>query len=103
MSTDRFDAGTKADVFASNVSALRADLARVDALVVISHPHGNHTGGLTVALNVKPGLPVFLPFGSPALGSTAGRASSPRKDRPTSAPTRSRRGRSEAGSRSGRW
>jgi 7,8-dihydropterin-6-yl-methyl-4-(beta-D-ribofuranosyl)aminobenzene 5'-phosphate synthase len=60
-----FDTGTKADVFASNVDALRVDLARVDALV-ISHPHGDHTGGLTVALKGRTGLPVFLPFGAPS-------------------------------------
>ncbi len=60
-----FDTGTKADVFAANVEATGVDLARVDALV-ISHPHGDHTGGLEVALKARPGLPVYLPFGSPA-------------------------------------
>jgi 7,8-dihydropterin-6-yl-methyl-4-(beta-D-ribofuranosyl)aminobenzene 5'-phosphate synthase len=59
-----FDTGTKADVFAANVAALRVDLSRVDALV-ISHPHGDHTGGIPVALKARPGLPVLLPFGSP--------------------------------------
>jgi 7,8-dihydropterin-6-yl-methyl-4-(beta-D-ribofuranosyl)aminobenzene 5'-phosphate synthase len=60
-----FDTGTKADVFASNAGVLRADLSRVDALV-ISHPHGDHTGGLPVALKARAGIPVYLPFGSPA-------------------------------------
>ncbi len=60
-----FDTGTKADVFASNVAALRTDLARIDALV-ISHPHGDHTGGLTVALKARQGLPVYLPLGTPS-------------------------------------
>jgi 7,8-dihydropterin-6-yl-methyl-4-(beta-D-ribofuranosyl)aminobenzene 5'-phosphate synthase len=59
-----FDTGTKADVFARNVGALRVDLSRVGALVV-SHPHGDHTGGLPVALKARPGLPVYLPFGAP--------------------------------------
>jgi 7,8-dihydropterin-6-yl-methyl-4-(beta-D-ribofuranosyl)aminobenzene 5'-phosphate synthase len=60
-----FDTGTKADIFASNVGVLRADLSRVDA-IVISHPHGDHTGGLPVALKARAGLPVYLPFGAPA-------------------------------------
>jgi 7,8-dihydropterin-6-yl-methyl-4-(beta-D-ribofuranosyl)aminobenzene 5'-phosphate synthase len=60
-----FDTGTKADVFAANVGALRVDLSRVDALV-ISHPHGDHTGGIPVALRANPGLPVLVPFGSPS-------------------------------------
>jgi 7,8-dihydropterin-6-yl-methyl-4-(beta-D-ribofuranosyl)aminobenzene 5'-phosphate synthase len=60
-----FDTGTKAHVFAANVAALPVDLSRVDALV-ISHPHGDHTGGIPVALKAKPGLPVLLPFGSPS-------------------------------------
>ncbi len=55
-----FDTGTKADVFAANVGALRVDLSRVDALV-ISHPHGDHTGGIPVALKARPGLPVSCP------------------------------------------
>jgi 7,8-dihydropterin-6-yl-methyl-4-(beta-D-ribofuranosyl)aminobenzene 5'-phosphate synthase len=59
-----FDTGTKADVFAANVGALGVDLSRVDALV-ISHPHGDHTGGIPVALKARSGLPVFLPFGAP--------------------------------------
>ena len=60
-----FDTGTKADIFASNVGVLGADLSRVDALV-ISHPHGDHTGGIPIALKARAGLPVFLPFGSPS-------------------------------------
>jgi 7,8-dihydropterin-6-yl-methyl-4-(beta-D-ribofuranosyl)aminobenzene 5'-phosphate synthase len=58
------------DVFAANVDILRVDLSRIDA-IVISHPHGDHTGGLAVALKARPGLPVYLPFGaSSALAET---------------------------------
>ncbi len=60
-----FDTGTKGDVFAANVGVLRVDLSRIDA-IVISHPHGDHTGGLSVALKGRAGLPVFLPFGAPS-------------------------------------
>jgi 7,8-dihydropterin-6-yl-methyl-4-(beta-D-ribofuranosyl)aminobenzene 5'-phosphate synthase len=59
-----FDAGTKAEIFAANVRTLGVDLSRVDALVV-SHAHQDHTGGLPVALDARPGLPVYLPFGAP--------------------------------------
>jgi 7,8-dihydropterin-6-yl-methyl-4-(beta-D-ribofuranosyl)aminobenzene 5'-phosphate synthase len=60
-----FDTGAKADVLAANVAALRTDLSRIDALV-ISHPHGDHTGGLTVALKARKGLPVYVPLGAPS-------------------------------------
>lgn len=60
-----FDAGTKADVFASNVGALGVDLARVDVFV-LSHPHADHTGGIPVALKARAGLAAVLPFGSPS-------------------------------------
>lgn len=89
-----FDTGTKGDVFAANVGVLRVDLSRIDA-IVISHPHGDHTGGLSVALKGRAGLPVFLPFGAgprPPWRSRCGRpgrASSHRKGRPTSAAMRS--------------
>jgi 7,8-dihydropterin-6-yl-methyl-4-(beta-D-ribofuranosyl)aminobenzene 5'-phosphate synthase len=59
-----FDTGTNAEIFRSNVRALGVDLSRVDALV-ISHPHGDHTGGLGVAVKARAGLPVYLPFGAP--------------------------------------
>ena len=61
-----FDTGAKGEVFAANVAALRADLTRVDT-IVISHPHGDHTGGLAAALKARTGLPVFLPLGAPSV------------------------------------
>lgn len=33
---------------------------------MISHPHGDHTGGIPVAVKARVGLPVLLPFGSPS-------------------------------------
>jgi 7,8-dihydropterin-6-yl-methyl-4-(beta-D-ribofuranosyl)aminobenzene 5'-phosphate synthase len=59
-----FDAGAKADVFSANVAVLGVDLSRVDAIVV-SHPHGDHTGGLGPALKARVALPVYLPAGTP--------------------------------------
>jgi 7,8-dihydropterin-6-yl-methyl-4-(beta-D-ribofuranosyl)aminobenzene 5'-phosphate synthase len=55
-----FDAGTKEEVFRGNVEALGIDLSKVNA-VVISHDHGDHTGGLPVLLRKKPGIPVHVP------------------------------------------
>jgi 7,8-dihydropterin-6-yl-methyl-4-(beta-D-ribofuranosyl)aminobenzene 5'-phosphate synthase len=55
-----FDAGTKADVFSSNVDALNVDLKEVD-LVVISHEHGDHTGGLSRLYEVNPNVSVYYP------------------------------------------
>jgi len=55
-----FDAGTKPEIFARNVHALKVDLKKVD-LVVISHEHGDHTGGLPILFKVNAKLPVYHP------------------------------------------
>jgi 7,8-dihydropterin-6-yl-methyl-4-(beta-D-ribofuranosyl)aminobenzene 5'-phosphate synthase len=55
-----FDAGTKADTFSHNVDALNVDLKEID-LVVISHEHGDHTGGLSRLYKVNPDVSVFYP------------------------------------------
>ena len=55
-----FDAGTKDEIFAANVAALEVDLKEVDA-VVISHEHGDHTGGLPSVFRAKANLPVYHP------------------------------------------
>jgi 7,8-dihydropterin-6-yl-methyl-4-(beta-D-ribofuranosyl)aminobenzene 5'-phosphate synthase len=52
-----FDTGTKPDVLAHNARALGVDLGRLDA-VVLSHDHGDHTGGFP-ALGPRPGLAVY--------------------------------------------
>lgn len=55
-----FDTGTKEDVFLKNIAALKIDLGRVD-LAVVSHLHGDHTGGLDAVLRKKPDLTVYVP------------------------------------------
>lgn len=55
-----FDAGTKPEIFARNIDALEMDLNKVDS-VVISHEHGDHTGGLPRLFKVKANLPVYHP------------------------------------------
>lgn len=54
-----FDTGTKPEILMHNIKQLNVDLAGVD-LVVISHGHTDHTGGLFAVLEKKPGLPVYL-------------------------------------------
>lgn len=60
-----FDTGARGDVLAANVDVLRADLSRID-VIVISHPHQDHTGGLATVLRAKASIPVYLPFGVPS-------------------------------------
>lgn len=54
-----FDTGTKSDLFFRNVEALKADLNRVE-IVVISHDHGDHTGSLVPFLKKKSDVSVYL-------------------------------------------
>jgi 7,8-dihydropterin-6-yl-methyl-4-(beta-D-ribofuranosyl)aminobenzene 5'-phosphate synthase len=55
-----FDAGTREDIFLKNAEALKVDLGRV-GLAVLSHFHGDHTGGLEAALRKRPGLTLYVP------------------------------------------
>jgi 7,8-dihydropterin-6-yl-methyl-4-(beta-D-ribofuranosyl)aminobenzene 5'-phosphate synthase len=65
-----FDAGNDGEVFARNVRALHVDLRRLD-FAVISHRHGDHTGGIGYLLQVNPKLTIYAPnerfglFGGP--------------------------------------
>ena len=65
-----FDAGNDGDIFARNVRALGVDLRRLD-FAVISHRHGDHTGGLAYLLRVNPKVTIYAPverfgiFGGP--------------------------------------
>ena len=61
-----FDTGNDAATFERNVRALHADLRRLD-FVVVSHRHGDHTGGLSYLREVNPGVTIYAPkenFGS---------------------------------------
>jgi 7,8-dihydropterin-6-yl-methyl-4-(beta-D-ribofuranosyl)aminobenzene 5'-phosphate synthase len=69
-----FDSGDNPDIFAQNAKAAGVDLARLD-LVVISHRHGDHMGGLTHLLKLNPKVKIYAPkegfgvFGSSLPGS----------------------------------
>ena len=55
-----FDTGDNPDIFAQNVKAAGVDLTRLD-IVVISHRHGDHMGGLTYVLSVNPKVKIYAP------------------------------------------
>ncbi|TFH49217.1 MAG: MBL fold metallo-hydrolase, partial [Bacteroidia bacterium] len=55
-----FDAGTKPDIFESNLKKMNIDASQVDFLV-ISHEHGDHTGGIPSFAKMKADIPVIIP------------------------------------------
>jgi 7,8-dihydropterin-6-yl-methyl-4-(beta-D-ribofuranosyl)aminobenzene 5'-phosphate synthase len=55
-----FDTGNDGATFERNVRALHVDLHRLD-FVVVSHRHGDHTGGLAYLLKVNPGVTIYAP------------------------------------------
>jgi 7,8-dihydropterin-6-yl-methyl-4-(beta-D-ribofuranosyl)aminobenzene 5'-phosphate synthase len=55
-----FDTGAKSADFAHNAQALGVDLKRLD-LVVLTHRHNDHTGGLNHVLRENPGVTVYTP------------------------------------------
>ena len=59
-----FDTGTKADVFLHNINALKINPKDVE-LVVISHNHGDHTGGLSRFLDENSRVSVYIPVSFP--------------------------------------
>ena len=55
-----FDTGLKADIFASNVKKMNLDLATV-GLLVLSHEHGDHTGGIPAFVTMRRDIAVLMP------------------------------------------
>jgi 7,8-dihydropterin-6-yl-methyl-4-(beta-D-ribofuranosyl)aminobenzene 5'-phosphate synthase len=56
-----FDTGNDGEVFARNVRALKVDLRHLD-FAVVSHRHGDHTGGLPYLLRVNPTVTIYAPY-----------------------------------------
>ncbi len=54
-----FDTGGSGDLLLSNMSKLGIDPTEVD-LVVLSHAHGDHTGGLAALLEQNPNVTVYV-------------------------------------------
>ena len=55
-----FDTGTKPDIFASNFRKMGIDASEIDFLV-LSHEHGDHTGGIASFVTMKTDIPVIIP------------------------------------------
>jgi 7,8-dihydropterin-6-yl-methyl-4-(beta-D-ribofuranosyl)aminobenzene 5'-phosphate synthase len=55
-----FDTGNNAEIFAQNVKVSGVDLKKLD-FTVISHRHGDHTGGMNYLLTVNPQVKIFAP------------------------------------------
>jgi len=59
-----FDTGTLPQILMHNVEVLGVDLKKVDQ-IVISHDHGDHTGGLPAVLERNSNVTVFFPVSFP--------------------------------------
>ena len=55
-----FDTGNNPEILAQNAKAKGVDLTKLD-LVVMSHRHGDHMGGLTYLLKVNPTVKIYAP------------------------------------------
>jgi len=55
-----FDTGTKPDIFETNFRKMGLDPERIN-LIVISHEHGDHTGGIPAFAKMKSAIPVIIP------------------------------------------
>jgi 7,8-dihydropterin-6-yl-methyl-4-(beta-D-ribofuranosyl)aminobenzene 5'-phosphate synthase len=55
-----FDAGTKGDILMHNIRKLNVNPKNVD-IIVVSHEHGDHTGGLPAFFKENNDVPVYHP------------------------------------------
>jgi 7,8-dihydropterin-6-yl-methyl-4-(beta-D-ribofuranosyl)aminobenzene 5'-phosphate synthase len=60
-----FDTGTQPQILMHNVNFLNVDLSKVQQ-IVISHNHGDHTGGLSAVLERNHEVTVYLPISFPS-------------------------------------
>ncbi len=60
-----FDTGGNGDILLGNMRKLGLDPSSID-VVVLSHIHGDHVGGLFKLLEVNPNITVYLPESFPA-------------------------------------
>lgn len=60
-----FDTGGDGQVLLENMRAMRIAPEAIDA-IVLSHPHGDHTGGLEAFLRARGGIDVYMAEGFPA-------------------------------------
>jgi len=55
-----FDTGPNPNILAHNMDILNIDVNKIQC-IVISHSHGDHTGGLSFLAKVRPRIPVYIP------------------------------------------
>ena len=60
-----FDTGTDPHILMHNVKQMNVDLKKIEQ-IVISHNHGDHTGGLSDVLAGNPNVTVYLPMSFPS-------------------------------------
>jgi len=60
-----FDTGGRGDILLSNMKAVGIGPDQID-LVVLSHNHGDHTGGLEAVIEQNPDVTVYVPHSFPA-------------------------------------
>lgn len=63
-----FDAGTDAKLFERNLKQLKIDVRKID-VVVISHGHYDHIGGLEYIVRANPKVKIYLPNDFFSLGA----------------------------------
>jgi len=56
-----FDTGANPDVFESNFKKMNLDAGKIDFLV-LSHEHGDHTGGIPAFMKMRKDIPVIIPY-----------------------------------------
>ncbi len=59
-----FDTGGEIEILRHNIEVFNVDLSTVDC-IVISHEHWDHVGGLEILESCTPGIPVYVPEGTP--------------------------------------
>ena len=55
-----FDTGTKPEIFESNFRKMGINVSQID-LIVLSHEHADHTGGIPAFVKMKNDIPVIIP------------------------------------------
>lgn len=60
-----FDTGTKPDILMHNIQVLGVDISAID-LIIISHNHRDHTGGMSAVLKHNNHAIIYLPLSTPA-------------------------------------
>lgn len=63
-----FDAGTDARIFERNLKQLKVDVSKID-IVVVSHGHYDHIGGLEYIVRANPRVKIYLPNDFFSLGA----------------------------------